>query len=84
MALQFAGIDPNTEHEGSPTVWVDNETREIVIQGWRPDAALLSEIIDTEWAPGHAKGIPDPEAVVRIPARMVPILRKACDDAERQ
>ncbi|MEU6967645.1 hypothetical protein AB0A71_07890 [Kitasatospora aureofaciens] len=84
MALQFTGIDPNTEHEGSPTVWVDDETREIVIQGWRPDAALLTEISETEWAAGHATGIPDPEAVVRIPARMIPILRKACDDAERE
>lgn len=33
--------------------------------------------------PGHAVGIPDDEAVVRIPARMVPMIREACDAVER-
>lgn len=34
-------------------------------------------------APGHTPGIPPHEAVIRIPARMVPMLRKAGDVAER-
>ncbi len=83
MDLQFVGIDPNTEHEGSPTVWVDRDAGEIVLQGWTPDDAMLSTIGATEWVPGHGTGIPQSEAVVRIPARMIPMLRKACDDAER-
>jgi hypothetical protein len=33
--------------------------------------------------PGHAVGIPDGEAVIRIPARMVPMIREACDAIER-
>ncbi|MEU1508745.1 hypothetical protein [Kitasatospora sp. NPDC005748] len=84
MHLEFVGIDPETEDKGSPTVWVDRTSDEIVVQGWRADTALLDAIGGTEWVPGHETGIPDPENVVRIPARMIPILRKACDDAERR
>ncbi|MFD8082834.1 hypothetical protein ACFV4F_14225 [Kitasatospora sp. NPDC059722] len=83
MDLQFVGIDPNTEHEGSPTVWVDRDAGEIVVQGWKPDDAMLAAIGTTEWTAGHGSGIPATEAVVRIPTRMIPMLRKACDDAER-
>ncbi|MBV6696625.1 hypothetical protein [Kitasatospora aureofaciens] len=83
MDLQFIGIDPNTEHEGSPTVWVDRDAGEIVVQGWKPNDTMLSVIESMEWAAGHGTGIPETEAVVRIPARMIPMLRNACDDVER-
>lgn len=43
MALRFIGIDPDTGQQGSPTVWVDEETRELVLQGWRPDGLLEAE-----------------------------------------
>lgn len=82
MALRFIGIDPNTGTGESPTVWVDDTTHELIIQGWKPGPGLEAECAAFE-LPGHAVGIPDHEAVVRIPARMVPALRKACDAAER-
>lgn len=82
MTLRFIGIDPNTGTGESPTVWIDETKGELVIQGWKPEAALEAECAAFE-VPGHATGIPDHEAVVRVPARMVPILRKACDAAER-
>lgn len=74
---------PDTEHEGSPTVWLDREKREIVVQGLKADEVLEAEIQSQEWVQGHAVGIPAHEAVVRIPTRMVQILREACDAAER-
>ncbi|MFF3326503.1 hypothetical protein [Streptomyces sp. NPDC002889] len=83
MTLRFVGIDPNTTGGGSPTVWVDEEEQEIVIQGWKADRLLTAEVTSTEWVPGHDTGVPSHEAVVRVPARMVPILREACDVAER-
>ena len=82
MALRFIGIDPNTETDESPTVWVDETKNEVVIQGRKPDSELEAQCAAFE-APGHAVGIPDHEAVVRVPARMVSILREACDAAER-
>ncbi|WP_082317521.1 hypothetical protein [Streptomyces sp. NRRL WC-3549] len=83
MALRFVGIDPNTGGEGSPTVWVEEESADLVVQGEEAEALLRRVIGGTQWVPGHATGIPDHERVIRIPARMVPILREACDVAER-
>ncbi|MEV7394365.1 hypothetical protein [Streptomyces sp. NPDC091215] len=82
MSLQFIGIDPNTGDDESPTVWVDQEKHELVLQGWRPGPELEAECAAFT-VPGHAVGIPDHEAVIRIPARMVPMIREACDAVER-
>jgi hypothetical protein len=78
VSLQFFGIDPNTGDGESPTVWVDQDKHELVLQGWKPDEPTLAEAAAFE-LPGHAIGIPGHEAVIRIPARMVPMIRKACD-----
>ena len=83
MALRFRGIDPDTPNGGSPTVWLEDEKAEIVVQGWLPDMEMYRVISETEWVEGHATGVPDHEGVVRIPVRMIPFLRKVCDEAER-
>ncbi|MFI7356149.1 hypothetical protein ACIBTP_19645 [Streptomyces avidinii] len=84
MTLRFVGIDPNTGGDGSPTVWVEEETADLVIQGEEADDLLRAQVGGTQWVAGHDTGIPPHETVIRIPARMVPILREACDDAERR
>ncbi|CAM5688771.1 hypothetical protein SANTM175S_00738 [Streptomyces antimycoticus] len=61
MPLLFVGIDPATEKDKSPTLWVDQEKKELVIQGWKPSPELKAECAAFE-LPGHAKGIPDDEA----------------------
>ncbi|WUO13961.1 hypothetical protein OG985_28395 [Streptomyces sp. NBC_00289] len=75
MALRFIGIDPNTGGGNCPAVWVDDETDEIVLQGWKADEATTDRT-------RQDSPLPDTEAVIRLPARMAPILRKALDDAE--
>ncbi|MGW4805095.1 hypothetical protein [Kitasatospora sp. NPDC004272] len=75
MKLVFIAKDPHTNGENCPTVWVDPETRDIVIQGWKADADTEAECL----AVGH---IPESEAVVRVPARMVAAIREACSVAE--
>jgi hypothetical protein len=82
MSLLFIGIDPNTGDKQSPTVWVDQEKKELVFQGWKPGSELEAECAAFE-VPGHARGIPESEAVIRIPARMVHMIREACDAVER-
>ncbi|MBC9731025.1 hypothetical protein [Streptomyces sp. TRM68367] len=84
MDLRFIGIDPNTGGEESPTVWVEEETADLVLQGVKAEEVLEALISGTEWVAGHAVGIPSHETVIRIPARMVPILREAYDVAERR
>lgn len=82
MSLLFIGIDPNTGDRESPTVWVDQEKQEIVFQGWKPGPELVAACAEFE-VPGHAAGIPEHEAVIRIPARMAQMIREACDAVER-
>lgn len=84
MSLQFVGIDPDTETGDSPTAWIDTDKRELLFQGWtatQEEAARIYAQAGT--APGHAPGVPPHETIVRIPARMIHIIRKACDDLER-
>ncbi|MGW4690317.1 hypothetical protein ACWEPM_36285 [Streptomyces sp. NPDC004244] len=83
MELRFVGMDPNTGGEGPPTVWVEEESSDLVEQGEATDELFIALVGSTEWVAGHRKGIPPYERVIRIPARMVPILREACDAAER-
>lgn len=82
MRLQFVGIDPNTGQNGSPTAWVDTDTADIVLQSYIADDATRSQCV-ANTAPGHAKGIPPHETVIRFPAHLIPLLREACDAAER-
>jgi len=83
MTLRFVGMDPNTGGGGSPTVWVEEESADLVLQGEEADELLQALVGETQWVPGHTAGIPAHERVIRIPARMVPALREACDVAER-
>ncbi|MFI6002796.1 hypothetical protein ACIA98_20685 [Streptomyces sp. NPDC051366] len=80
MALRFVGIDPNTDLEHCPTVWADEEAGELVLQGWKADPALRANCEASSPAKGS---IPDSEEGIRIPARMVPMIREACDAVER-
>ncbi|MFF8479912.1 hypothetical protein [Streptomyces antibioticus] len=82
MTLRFIGIDPDTKTADSPTVWIDEERQEFVFQGWKAGPELEAEAAAFE-VPGHAVGIPDDEGVFRIPARMAPMIREACDAIER-
>ncbi|MGW4226573.1 hypothetical protein ACWEG1_24320 [Streptomyces bauhiniae] len=75
MSLRFIAKDPNTNGDNCPTVWVDEANGDFVVQGWKADAETERECL-------QAGGIPDTEAVVRLPARMVAAIRKACDVAD--
>ncbi|MFJ8434698.1 hypothetical protein ACIQ9P_25700 [Kitasatospora sp. NPDC094019] len=77
MALRFVAKDEKSGDHGSPTVWVDPETRDLVIQGWKIDEATTADCL----ADGP---IPDHESVVRLPARMAMALREALDVAEHE
>ncbi|MFB6890830.1 hypothetical protein ACFCX4_16115 [Kitasatospora sp. NPDC056327] len=83
MALEFFGIDPETNEEGSPTVWADMIRRRLVIQSDTVTATQLAEIGETQWVAGHKPGVPAHESVISIPERMIPFIRKACDAIER-
>lgn len=76
MDLTFVGIDPDTKEDSCPAAWVDTQTMDFVFQGYKADEVTRART--QEESP-----LPDHEAVIRIPARLLPIIRAACDQMER-
>ncbi len=71
MALKFLAIDPDTDTDHCPAVFVEEETGDLLFQGWTvTDQATLGEV------DAHSQ-IADEESVVRIPARMRTIILEA-------
>lgn len=75
MALRFVGKDPEFGDHGSPAVWVDQDSKDLVIQGWTADERTTGESSRDVPIPGH-------ESVIRVPKRMIPLLREALRVAE--
>ncbi|SEQ98835.1 hypothetical protein SAMN04487983_101045 [Streptomyces sp. yr375] len=75
MHLRFVGKDPESGDHGCPAVWVDESTQDLVIQGVKADADTVDRTV-------HDSPLPDHEAVIRLPRRMIPLLREALDGAE--
>ncbi|KOG89233.1 hypothetical protein [Streptomyces varsoviensis] len=75
MALRFIGIDPDTDQGNCPAVWIDDEKKEVLFQGWKPDEG-------TKALCATASPLPETEGIVRVPYRMIELIRKACDEAE--
>lgn len=74
MGLRFLGIDPDSPDDGSPTIWQDEETGDLVIQSWKADAATLKQCQEVGSVPGHTTDVPEHETVIRLPARLLPFI----------
>jgi hypothetical protein len=71
MALRFIGIDPVTDNDHCPAVFIEDETGDLVFQGWTvTDSSSLAE------AASHSR-LADDESLVRLPARMRAIILEA-------
>jgi hypothetical protein len=71
MALVFIGVDPESKIDNCPAVFVEEETGDLVFQGWTvTDPQMLED------ASRHSP-IADNESVVRLPARMRAIILEA-------
>jgi hypothetical protein len=71
MALVFAGIDPDTGGDNCPAVFIDDETGDLIFQGWKvTDPKMLADVAK------HSP-IADNESAVRLPARMREIVQEA-------
>ncbi|MBW6433708.1 hypothetical protein KZ829_08120 [Actinoplanes hulinensis] len=61
MALRRLGKDPQSPNNGSPTVYLDEESGNYILQGWRvTDADRLAQM-----------SIPAHETVIEFPRRMM-------------
>jgi hypothetical protein len=77
MQLRFIGKDPESGDHGCPAVWVDEETQDLVIQGVKADTETVARTVQDSPLPVH-------EGVIRLPRRMIPLLKEALDGAEPQ
>lgn len=76
MRLVFIGIDPNTDRDHCPAVFVDAATGDLLLQGWTvTDRETLAEVAS------HSP-IADYESVVRLPARMKAIILEAVNGGQ--
>jgi hypothetical protein len=71
VKLRFLGIHPDSPDDGSPTIWLDEDTGDLVIQSYKADTALLQRCREVGSIPGHSTDVPDHEAVIRLPAGML-------------
>ncbi|GHJ36673.1 hypothetical protein [Streptomyces sp. TS71-3] len=61
MALHMLGKDPESPDGKSPTVYLDDETGNYILQGWKvTDPARLGQM-----------DIPEHETVIEFPVRMM-------------
>ncbi len=70
MGLRFLGIFPNTPDDNSPTIWLDDETGDLIIQSWTADQQTVKEAQQVGSIPGHGTNIPPHESMIRLPAVM--------------
>jgi hypothetical protein len=77
MRLTFIGIDPGTDSDNCPAVFVDEESGDLVFQGW-----TVTDTQDLAAAAMHSP-LGAGESVVRLPARMRSIILEAVSGGER-
>jgi hypothetical protein len=71
MALVFLAIDPGTDGDNCPAVFVEEGTGDLLFQGWTvTDTTTLAEV-------SRHSPVADDESVVRLPARMRAIILEA-------
>jgi hypothetical protein len=74
MTLRFLAIDPDTNGENCPALFLEEETGDLLFQGWTvTDSATLAES-------GMHSPLADNEGLVRLPARMRKIIMEALND----
>jgi hypothetical protein len=73
MALVFIAIDPDTTGDHCPAVFAEEETGDLLFQGWTvTDPQILADV-------ARRSPIADNESVVRLPARMRATILEALD-----
>ncbi|OIV37460.1 hypothetical protein BIV57_10855 [Mangrovactinospora gilvigrisea] len=70
MSLKFLGIDPESPVDESPTIWLEEETGDLIIQSWKADDPTLTRCKEVGSIPGHSTDVPPGETVIRLPAVM--------------
>lgn len=79
MALRFIAILGGTENDGSPTIWLEEESGDLIIQSYTADINTVREAQRVGSIPGHSTDVPAHESMIRLPASMVPLIPRPSD-----
>ncbi|MFJ9429614.1 hypothetical protein ACIRQY_08105 [Streptomyces sp. NPDC101490] len=71
MALRFIGIIPNSPDTDSPTIWLDDETGDLLIQSYKATEEEVQACKEIGSVPGHSSDVPDHETIIRLPKVML-------------
>ncbi|MBH1938009.1 hypothetical protein I5Q34_27690 [Streptomyces sp. AV19] len=71
MTLRFLGIIPNTPVDDSPTIWLDEETGDLLIQSYKATEEEVKACQEIGSVPGHSTDVPDHETIIRLPKVML-------------
>ncbi|QMU78117.1 hypothetical protein GXW83_22870 [Streptacidiphilus sp. PB12-B1b] len=82
MAIEFLGIYPNTPDNGSPTIWRDQETGDLLIQSYKASEAEVRGCQEVGSVPGHTTDVPDHETIVRLPENMIQFIPRAAPGSD--
>ncbi|MER7669429.1 hypothetical protein ABTY61_13280 [Kitasatospora sp. NPDC096128] len=86
MRLRFLGIIPNTPVDDSPTIWLDEDSGDLLIQSYRATEEDVKACQEIGSIPGHSADVPDHETIVRLPAvmrRFIPRLKDGTGEVPR-
>ncbi|MFF4382008.1 hypothetical protein [Kitasatospora sp. NPDC001547] len=70
MRLRFLGIIPNTPVDDSPTIWLDEDTGDLLIQSYKATEEEVAACQEIGSIPAHSTDVPDHETIVRLTAVM--------------
>ncbi|MGW0666410.1 hypothetical protein [Streptomyces sp. NPDC002746] len=70
MRLRFLGITPNTPDTDSPTIWLDEESGDLLIQSYTATENEVKACQEIGSIPGHSTAVPDHETIIRLPKVM--------------
>jgi hypothetical protein len=70
MKLRFLGIIPNTPDTDSPTIWLDEDSGDLLIQSYRATEEEVKACQEIGSIPGHSTEVPDHEVIIRLPKVM--------------
>ncbi|MFE1173361.1 hypothetical protein [Streptomyces sp. NPDC058773] len=67
----FLGIIPNTPVDDSPTIWLDKDSGDLLIQSYKATDDEVAACQEIGSIPGHSTDVPDHETIIRLPAVML-------------
>ena len=82
MGLRFLGIYPNTPDNGSPTIWLDEGSGDLLIQSYKATMADVKGCQPIGSVPGRTTDMLDHETIIRLPANMLQFIPRTAPETE--